>query len=301
MLKVAVVGIGAWGSRHAEKYAALPGVQLHLVDSNLAEATRLATRLGCCVVRDFRKLPLLGVQAASVVTPSQSHYEVASWLLQHGVDLLVEKPICSTGHEGQHLVELADIHRRVLQVGHIERFNPAYQFLRKRVVAPQYIEICREATFSGRCTDVDVVLDLMIHDLDIVLDLVGRRVLTVQAMGQAVVTSRPDLVEAQILFEGGIVARLRASRVAKSARRMLQLVSGDDELQVDLISRTVQGKAGTLFSSPAADPLSGQLQSFLNCVKDRTPPIVSGECGVRAVAVAAQVQRAILEGKASTV
>src|SRR5271170_1749841 len=195
-MRVAVVGAGRLGALHALKYAALPGVRLtHVVDIDCPRAREIGERHGAAAFIDYRELKGK-ITAASVATPGSFHHEIASYLLAHGIDVLLEKPMAASVHEARELAALAKRSGRVLQIGHLERFNPAIVELRPMVRGPRFIEGLRVAPFTERGTDVDVILDLMVHDLDVVLTLTTATVAAVEAIGVAVLTDQVDVANA---------------------------------------------------------------------------------------------------------
>ena len=324
-VRIGVVGVGHLGRHHARLLAELDGVELAGVSDTREEArTEAATKHGVAAFADYREL-IGHVDAVSVVVPTVLHREVAGFFLEQGVHVLVEKPIASTVAEAEELVELADRHGCVLQVGHIERFNPALDAIRE-LDGPRYIETQRLASFSFRSTDIGVVLDLMIHDLDLVLSILGDEVVDVQAFGGAVFTPAEDMASAILRFRNGAVAQLTASRVALKPIRRMRAFSKQGYASVDftdgrgLVIRKNQGwdlqqldvdsvdpgKIEDLwkyvfdgllsveqYEADKANPLADELRSFAQCVRSGESPVVSGRDGCRALAVAARVLDAI--------
>jgi predicted dehydrogenase len=306
-LRVGVVGVGALGQHHARVYASLAGVELagvYDVDPERAAAT--AARHGCPVFERLRDA-VEGVAAVSVAVPTVDHHRVARVFLDAGRDVLVEKPIAATLAEADDLIAAAGERGAVLQVGHIERFNPATEVLRSESGRARFMEVHRLGSFSPRSLDIDVVLDLMIHDLDIVLALDGSECVQVDAVGVPVLTPRVDIANARLRFASGLIANLTASRVSAEKVRKFRVFAPQTYVSVDFaareaqVYRLVQGQQGPdirVERTVAADqePLARQLAAFVQAVKERSRPIVSGADGRRALALA----QAILERMAAT-
>ena len=293
-----MVGVGALGQHHARVYAQLPEARLAGVyDADHSRAAEVAARHGG---RAFARLDELidAVDAASVAVPTVDHHRVARELLEAGRDVLVEKPMTGTLAEADDLIRLASERRRILQVGHVERFNPAVAVLAGHVERPRFIEVHRLASFSPRSLDVDVVLDLMIHDLDIVLWLDGSEPVQVDAVGVPVLTARVDIANARLRFASGLIANLTASRVSAEKVRKFRVFSPRTYVSLDLAARaaavhrlvgTEQGRPEISIERTAApdeEPLARQLAAFVSSVRDHAAPAVSGEDGRRALALA---------------
>jgi len=305
-VKVAVVGVGHLGQHHARIYAELPGVELVAVaDTSEARRREIGSRLNVPAVTDYRAL-VGQVDAVSVAVPTGSHYPIALTFLQGGSDVLVEKPITQTVGEADVLVAAARKGERILQVGHSERYNGAVQALSRRVQDPGFIEVHRLGPFPGRGTDVDVVLDLMIHDIDIVLTLVKSSVTAVSAVGVPVVTGQVDIANARLEFASGCVANITASRVTGERLRKIRVFQRDTYFVLDYASqelnvfrKTPDDGSGngrmTRVEVPVArvEPLRQELSDFLKSVRTRRQPLVPGEAGREAVAVAAQIIEAL--------
>ncbi len=226
-LRVAVIGVGYLGQFHAEKYAGLPNAQLvGVVDQDRARAGQIAAKLN---TRAFdTPASLLGnVDAVSIVVPTVLHHQVAKQFLEAGVHILLEKPMTVTLDQADELMDFADRNKVVLQIGHIERFNPAVTSVKPLLKAPSYLQTERSAPFTVRCTDVNVILDLMIHDLDIVTDLAGSLPARVSAAGASVITREIDSAFARIVFENGCIADVAASRVSDEKKRVLRIFDGE--------------------------------------------------------------------------
>ena len=304
-LRTAVVGVGYLGRFHAEKYAAHPGAELvGVVDVDAERAREVAAALGVEAFTDHRALAAR-VDCASVAVPTQLHHAVAGDLLEAGVDVLVEKPLTTTVAEGKALVELAVRRERVLQVGHLERFNPAIRALDGVLRNPRFIECHRLAPFSERGTDVDVVLDLMIHDLDVILSMMPSALRSVEAVGVPVLTTSVDIANARLRFANGGIANVTASRVSLKRERKLRIFQPDAYLSVDygerrvLICRREPGPDGQPALSleerevPEADALGSEIDAFLRAVRERETPPVTGWDGLRALEVAHVIRESL--------
>jgi predicted dehydrogenase len=330
VIRVGVVGVGHLGKHHARLLRGLDGCELvGVADPDAAAREHASTTWSVPAYAEARDL-LGKVDAVSVVVPTKLHRDVATMFLENGVDVLVEKPIARTVADGEAMVELAKRHGRVLQVGHVERFNPALRGLEAIGASARYIESQRLAPFSFRSTDIGVVLDLMIHDLDLVLALVRSEIVSVEAFGGAVFTPAEDMASAIIKFANGAVAHLTANRVALKPLRRMRVFSkqgyasldfqtsqgmvvrkapGWDFEQLD-VARLDRAQMGDLwkfvfegllqvenFSLETGNPLQQELADFVRCVRERARPIVSGEDGVAAVAAAERVLAAIAKNR----
>jgi predicted dehydrogenase len=294
-LRTGVIGVGHLGQHHARLYAGLPGSTLvGIVDADARRAKEVADRVGSAVCDDVGLL-LKQVEAVSIAAPTSAHHAVARQCLEAGVHVLVEKPITATLAEAQELIALARARKAVLQVGHIERFNPVMLKARPFIRRPLLVECRRVSPFTGRSTDVDVVLDLMIHDLDMVLSFQPGAVTDLRAVGAPVVSDRIDVAHAWISFDSGCVATLTASRVAAGRARELTVVQRDTCISVDYQSRqaTIRRVAGEQTSEQIQggeeEPLKLELESFLNAVRTGTQPVVSGQDGEAALSLAHRV------------
>ena len=291
-LRTAVIGAGYMGRFHAEKFAAIDSAELVAVVDSDASRTRET---------DYKPW-LAKIDAACVAVPTKFHFQVVKDCLEAGVHVLVEKPMATTLAEADALLELARAKGLVLQVGHLQRFNPAFQALAAQGGRPLFIDIERLAPFKARGTDVDVVLDLMIHDLDLVLALARAPVAQVSASGFRVLTDAIDIANARIEFADGCIASVSASRVSQSPVRKLRVFRHDSYVSADLQGqklRTVRkGGDGIVESEQAferADELREQAEDFLRAVRERGAPLVSGEQGRQALALALQIGRLVEE------
>lgn len=296
-VRAGVVGVGYLGSFHAEKYAALDGVTLvGVADVDESRAREVATRTRARAHTDYREL-LGHVDCVSVAVPTQFHFPIASELLTHGIDVLVEKPMTAGVADGRALVAAADRHGRILQVGHLERFNPAIRALTAIVTQPRFIECHRLAPFVERGTDVDVILDLMIHDLDVILSLVQGEVQSVEAVGVPVLSETIDIANVRMRFAGGCIANITASRVALKRERKLRIFQADTYVSVDYGEKHVRvcrrvpvdGEPTITVDERdlgSGDALADEIAHFVAAVRTRQRPLVDGRTALRALEVA---------------
>jgi predicted dehydrogenase len=283
-IRVAIVGAGEFGRNHVRVAKQSPRAELvAVVDSNAARASEIASANGCAAFTDAGELAGK-VDAAIVAVPTSVHAEVGCALLEAGIDVLVEKPIAPDLASADRLIQAADANHRILQVGHLERFNPAVTALEKAVRLPLFFEIHRMSVFSPRSLDVDVVLDLMIHDIDILLSLVNREIEEIRAAGISVLTGTVDIANVRLQFEGGCVANLTASRVSTDRVRKLRLFQPNQYISVDYSRQdtavfSVGADRQISFQQLAVtkgEPLALQLDAFLNSVETRQTPKLSG-------------------------
>jgi predicted dehydrogenase len=305
---VGVIGVGALGQHHARVYAQLPGVLLAGVhDASAARAEEVAGRHGTRSFADVGEL-LSAVDAVSVAVPTVDHHRTAVLALEAGKDVLVEKPMAATLAEADNLIEVAARRGVLLQVGHIERFNPAVGFLRAHASRPRFIEVHRLASFSPRSLDIDVVLDLMIHDLDIVLWLDGSVPVQVDAVGVPVLTGKVDIANARLRFGSGLIANLTASRVSAEKVRKFRVFSPRTYVSLDLAGRSAavhrlvekDGRPDISIErmeAPGEEPLAGQLAAFVSSVSTRSAPRVTGADGRRALALAQTILTKMAESQ----
>lgn len=292
-LRTAVIGAGYLGKFHAEKYAQLPNSELVAVcDLNLARATEVAASLGTRAVDDYRSL-IGQVDAVSIVTPTADHATTAAFFLEQGVHVLVEKPMTLSTRAAEQLIQLARQHRVLLQVGHLERFNPCITTARHLLKQPSAIDARREAPFKIRGTDVNVVLDMMIHDLDLVLMLVPSRLRHISAHGTRVLSESLDVVHARLEFDNGCIATLSANRVSEQVARHFTVTTAERYVQLNLQQKTVShtpfGASPIALSVPPHDALYEQLQAFLTSIQQQQPAQADGEAGKHALSLALQI------------
>ncbi len=310
-LRAAVVGVGYLGRFHAQKYAAIDGVELVAVaDPGEAARHAVARETGSEAVADWRSL-LGRVDLVSIATPTPFHHAVARAFLESGAHVLVEKPVTTTVAEARELIAVAHAHGRVLQVGHLERFNPAVLALEGLLTRPRFLESHRLAPFKTRGTDVSVVLDLMIHDIDLVQHLVGQPLVEVSAVGAQVFSDDIDIANARLTFADGCVANVTASRVSLKMERKLRIFQDDAYLSLDLQQKilTVIRKRATASETgilaldgqglppvsidernyEQGDALLLEIEAFIDSVRHGKPPVVSGEDGLRALETAIRI------------
>jgi predicted dehydrogenase len=308
-IDVGVVGVGHLGRHHARIYAELPGARLvGVADHDAERAAAIAAEYGCAAYREPSEL-LGRVQAASVAVPTEHHRDVALELLEGGVDVLIEKPIARTLEEAQQINRCAAERDRLVMVGHTERFNPAMIALNRAVDAPRFFEIHRLAAFTARSTDIDVVLDLMIHDLDLLLHMDGTAVVTLDAVGVSALTDKEDIANARIRLESGCVANLTASRISAEAVRRVRVFQSRTYLSCDTGRREVEryrlvfdasGKPQIQHDQLPVDdgePLSLELAAFLDAVSRRVSPPIDGLQGQRALELAFRVRESIRDSR----
>jgi predicted dehydrogenase len=300
-LRAAVVGVGHLGVFHAEKYASMPDVDLvAVVDADADRARAVAARCRTEGLTDYRQL-FGRIDCVSLAVPSPLHFPLALDLLTHDVDVLVEKPLTTTVAEGRALVDSAEQRQRILQVGHLERFNPAIRALAGVVTQPRFIECHRLAPFVERGTDVDVILDLMIHDLDVILSLVCADVQSVEAVGVPVLSESVDIANARLRFTSGCIANITASRVALKRERKIRIFQADTYVSVDygekhvrVCRRVIANGAPSITVEEHAlgegDALFDEIEHFVHAVRTRQRPLVDGRTALRALEVAERIR-----------
>lgn len=328
-LKIGVVGCGHLGSLHTKMFAKIPSAELvGVYDLDLEKAQRLAAEQGTKAFESLEAL-LSGVQAVSIATTTKSHFEVARTALERGVHVFIEKPITETISQAEQLVQMAGTADRKIQVGHIERFNPAILALEHLKLAPLFVESHRLAQFNPRGSDVAVVLDLMIHDIDLILSLVHSPVTRIDAHGVAVVSDSEDIANARLQFENGCVANVTASRISQNKMRKMRLFQTDAYISIDfsqglaevfrlvdeddtsvkptmMLGKIDQGhrKRVIVYEQPEVrevNALKYELELFLQAVQTGTPPPVTGRDGLQALQVAEEILRIIKSQKVRVV
>ncbi len=312
-LRAAVIGAGRLGTLHARKYAAIPGIKLaHIVDIDRDRAASVAAEVGATPLTDYRALSGV-VDLATVASPGVTHHEIASAMLSSGIDLLLEKPMAATLAEARQLAQLASASGRILQIGHLERFNPAVVRLHSLVKNPRFVECHRLAPFTERGTDVDVVLDLMVHDLDVIMSVAPSELASLEAVGVAILTDRIDLANARIRFKSGLIANLVTSRVSARRERKIRFFQPDAYISVDYEARRIQiyrkspPAPGSNFPTISAeqidlaesDPLADEVNSFVEAVRTRATPAVSAEDGLRVMELTERIKEVMLTDSAS--
>lgn len=303
-LRAAVIGVGYLGRFHAQKFQTNPDVDLvGVVDTDLARAEEIASEVECKAFTNYQDvLPL--VDLVSIVVPTQYHFAVAQDCFNADCHVLLEKPITQTVEEAESLIQLADSKGLVFQVGHLERFNPAVMALQDVLKNPQFIESHRLAPFKPRGTDVNVVLDLMIHDIDILLSLVPHPIKTVNSVGVPVLSEEVDIANARLQFENGCVANVTASRASREGMRKMRIFQQDAYISIDFQDREIaiyKKKKGLSLipglpnvgvekkSFGQGDPLKDEIDAFVKSVRTGSPPVVSGVDGKRALEMAIQI------------
>jgi predicted dehydrogenase len=303
-VRVGVVGVGYLGRFHALIYAGLDGVELvGVADTDQMRAAQVAAEAGCAAYTD--PAALLGrVDAVSVVVPTTAHLDVARPYLMAGVNLLLEKPIAPDMEQGRDILNLAAASGALLQIGHLERFNAGIMALAERIDRPRFIEAQRMGGFKERATDVDVVSDLMIHDIDIILSLLGDTLTDVRAVGTPVLTEHVDIANARLEFAGGAVANIVASRVSEQTTRRIRVFQAGGYLSLDFVGQTLDiarpvSQAGQArpeivrerIAVAPRKPLDAEIAAFVDCVRSGKRPLVDGAVGLRALEVALEVRR----------
>jgi predicted dehydrogenase len=302
-INVGVVGVGYLGKFHAEKYAASAKANLiAVIDTDEARAKEIGAAVGVDAATDYRAL-FGRVKCVSIAVPTRFHYQVAREFIEAGIDVLVEKPLTAEIDEARELVAAAQQKNVILQVGHLERFNPAIRRLEGVVKDPKFVECHRLAPFIERGTDVDVVLDLMIHDIDVIASLVRSPVVRVEAVGVPVLTDKPDIANARITFANGCIANVTSSRVSLKRERKVRFFQSDAYISIDYDQRRAQ-----IYHKPApgagwldiraenieitdGDALADEIDSFLDCVAARTLPLVGGAEALLALEIASMVSK----------
>jgi predicted dehydrogenase len=305
-LRVAVLGVGYLGRFHALIYSRMPAVDLvGVADPDESRAHAVATEAGCTSFTDARAL-LGRVDAVSIVAPTSVHLQVAAPFLERGVHIMLEKPIAATRAEGEEIVRLAEQSHAILQIGHLERFNAGVMALAERIANPRYIEAQRMGGFTERATDVDVVSDLMIHDIDIILSLVRSEIREIAAIGTPVLTQHVDIASARLEFANSAVAHVVASRVSDKQTRRIRVFQPTGYLSLDFVEQTIDIAYPSVeqrAERPAivreriqvepVKPLDRELEAFIDCVRTKRAPLVDGRVGLEALEVALRVQSRI--------
>jgi predicted dehydrogenase len=303
MTRVAVIGAGSFGRNHVRVVSESPRAELTMVvDADAERAREQAGARGALAASDFRDA-IRKVDAAIIAAPTVAHAEIACALLEAGIDVLIEKPIASTLAEADRVIAAADSHGRIVQVGHLERFNPAILAVEKLATIPLFFEIHRMSIFTPRSLDIDVVLDLMIHDLDIVLAWAKAELKEIRAAGISILSPRVDIANVRLEFENGCVANLTASRVSTDKVRKLRLFQPRQYISVDYAKQsagvfTVGGPEGIGFEQLAiepGEPLQLQFGHFLDCVETRKNPKLDGRTARKTLEIALSVLAKIEE------
>ena len=299
-MKAAVIGVGHLGRHHARILASLPGVSLAgVVDINTDRAAKIANEYGTTAFGDPRDIG--GLDLVVIATPTESHSAIAQPLIEAGVHTLIEKPVTQTLAEADALIAAARKSGAVLAVGHSERFNPAIKAARPYVNDPRFIEVHRLGTQLGRSLDIDVVLDLMIHDLDLILSMVPSEIESVEAVGVPVLTPKVDIANARVRFKNGCIANLTASRISRDQIRKIRFFQRERYLSIDTAAREVEMYQlvpqpeglpkieGGKLTVPGDEPLQSELEDFVAAVREKRAPAVPGEQGRAALALAVRI------------
>ena len=298
--RVGVVGVGHIGKNHARLYAELGAGQFTAIyDTDRAVAEQHSAEFGVAAAASLEEFAGL-VDAASIATPTSTHFEIGRELLERGKHLLVEKPIADNTAHASELAELAASHALVLQVGHVERFNPVLGALEKRLTNPRFIEAHRLSPFPNRSTDIGVVLDLMIHDLEVILHLVRAPVQTIDAVGVPVLSRREDIANARLRFENGCVANITSSRISPDRMRKIRVFQENAYLSLDyqnqtgeMYRRTADGLTKDDVEIEREEPLKRQLAAFIECAATGRAPKVSGFQAAAALELAVEITKRI--------
>lgn len=303
-IKIGVVGIGHLGSIHAKIYRQMDSCSLAAIcDTNKARLNELSQTLGIPGFSDYQDL-FGKVKAISIATPTKLHYQIAADFLRHKIHTLVEKPFTTTLEEADSLIKIAKTNNLILQVGHIERFNSAFKAALKFIKNPKFIECHRLSSFPNRSLDIGVVLDLMIHDIDIIMGLVPYKIKKLDSVGINVLTQFEDIANTRIIFENGCVANLTASRISDEIMRKIRIFQENTYISLDYkdARAAVYKKNGCKITKKELpiekeQPLQKELESFVECIKKNQPPIVSGQIAREALAVALKIQSQIFPTK----
>ena len=302
-VRIGVIGVGYLGKFHAEKYSGMDNVQLiGVVDIDRGLADDVAARFDTRAFTDYRDL-FGRVDAVSIVVPTEDHFSVAAECMNHDLDVLIEKPMTATLEQADELIKIAGARGRVMQIGHLERFNPAVIALKDIVHGPMFIEAHRLSIFKDRSTDVSVVLDLMIHDIDIIMNVVQSEIKSIHAAGVPVICEHADIANVRLEFESGCVANVTASRISTKNQRKIRLFQKDAYVSVDFTTREItiirrdESVAGELIpgvdirqrSFSESDALEDELAAYIQAVVTRQTPVVSGDAGRRALEVALSI------------
>ena len=308
-MRVGVVGVGYLGKFHAQKYHAMPDVDLvGVVDPDPVQGKKVAVENATTYYGGHQSL-FGKVDAISIAAPTPAHFSIARDFLERDIDVLIEKPITSVLEDADELIRIAESNGLIIQVGHLERFNPIVVALEGKIDHPRFIESHRLSIFQGRCTDVSVVLDLMIHDIDLILNLVGSTIKSVHAAGIEVVSGNVDIANARLEFDNGAVANVTASRISAKSERKLRLFQKDAYISIDFSNHSITlvrpdpNEPDTIIPGMTieelkvnkGDALDDELKSFVQSVKHRRQPLVTGQMGRDALKTALAIMAQIKE------
>lgn len=299
-VRIGVIGVGYLGQHHERIYSELENVELTaVVDIDKKKADAFAEKYGCKAYYDYKHI-LNEVDAVSIVTPTTTHYSIALDCIKAGKDILIEKPITMNVKEAEKLINEAEKRDCIIQVGHLERYNPAVLAASEMIKKPLFIESERLSPFLGRGTDVDVTLDLMIHDIDIILSLISSPVKDIRAVGAKVLTDKIDVAKAWLAFENGCIALATVSRLSPEKLRRLKVFQKDSYISIDYQSseikrhfRTKEGISFAITKPENKEPLKEELKDFINCVKERRRPTVSAVEGKNALKIVLEISKII--------
>ncbi|HNY69526.1 MAG: Gfo/Idh/MocA family oxidoreductase [Syntrophorhabdus sp.] len=304
-IKMALVGCGHMGKIHLQKLSSFDEIQIvGIVDVDTKRANDLAQPINVPAFNNYKKL-LGNVDGVIIATPTETHYQIAKDFLKSGTHILLEKPITSRQDQAQELIDLAQARQLILQVGFLERFNPAFSKILPIIKKPLLIESRRSSEFTGRSTDIDVVLDLMIHDIDLILSIVREDVCDIRAQGVSFITDKLDMASARIEFSNGCIADLNASRISSKKERTLTVFEGNQIFFIDLLNRRVVYSAKEQnkdidteeYTVDPIDAVKYEISLFIQSILTGTAPIVRGEDGLRALTLADQVKQRIAENR----
>lgn len=304
-IKMALVGCGHMGKIHLQKLSSFDEIQIvGIVDVDTKRANDLAQPINVPAFNNYKKL-LGNVDGVIIATPTETHYQIAKDFLKSGTHILLEKPITSRQDQAQELINLAQTRQLILQVGFLERFNPAFSKILPIIKKPLLIESRRLSEFTGRSTDIDVVLDLMIHDIDLILSIVREDVCDIRAQGVSFITDKLDMASARIEFSNGCIADLNASRISSKKERTLTVFEGNQIFFIDLLNRRVVYSAKEQnkdidteeYTVDPIDAVKYEISLFIQSILTGTAPIVRGEDGLRALTLADQVKQRIAENR----
>jgi predicted dehydrogenase len=300
-LRIAVVGAGHMGRIHLQKLMTLKEIQtVGVADTDKALAAEISGKYGIPFFTDYREI-LDGLNGVVIASPTETHFEIATVFLENDTHVFLEKPIASTAKQAKELVKLANQRNLILQVGHLERFNPAYRSVLSHIKNPLFIETRRTSSFTGRSTDIDVVLDLMIHDIDLVLSISNKEAKDIRSQGVALVADKFDMVNATVEFTNGCTANLFASRISTKKERSLSIFEKDRHIFVDLLTgkstcniKNEDGVIETLeYASENMDSVMDELSEFICAIKGEKIPCVRGEDGLKALLLANRIKEHI--------
>jgi predicted dehydrogenase len=302
-LKIAVIGLGHMGKIHLNKLVSFEDIEITaVVDIDMACVNDLSQKTGVKACEDYREAIQL-CDGAIIASPTETHYTVGRTFLEAGKHVFMEKPITVNPEEAQELIDIADNKKLVFQIGHLERFNPAFSRALQFIQKPLLVEANRISPFTGRSTDVDVVLDLMIHDLDLVLSLVNEDICNLSAQGICFMTDKLDAVSARIEFISGCVANITASRISPRKERALTIYEHDKSISVDLLQgkcisiiKNNNGQVETMeYTATKIDPVQEELSEFVNSIREGKAPTITGADGLKALMLAARIKEYIAE------